>query len=279
MKDRAKQIVHAPWFEYGIIAFILINGVILGLETSSALVEQYGVLMHVGNHVILGIFILEALIKMIAVAPQIDRYFRDGWNIFDFSVIVFSLIPATGEFAMIARLARLLRVVRLISTIPELRLIVSTLVRSIPSMIHVMTLMGVIFYVYAIMGYQLFHEHDPTHWRSLGISLLTLFRVVTLEDWTDVMYTAMDFHYLSWIYFVSFVVLGTFVVINLFIAVVINNLDEAKAERLAELQGPVTQKEILKDLRETQIALKRLEERLERTSGENVLPLSKVLKG
>ncbi|MGP0591549.1 ion transporter [Nitrospira sp. T9] len=279
MKDQANQIVRAPWFEYGIIAFILINGVILGLETSPALVERYGALMHWGNHVILGIFILEALIKMIAVAPQIDRYFRDGWNIFDFSVIVFSLIPATGEFAMIARLARLLRVVRLISTIPELRLIVSTLVRSIPSMIHVMTLMGVIFYVYAIMGYQLFHEHDPTHWRSLGISLLTLFRVVTLEDWTDVMYTAMDFHYLSWIYFVSFVVLGTFVVINLFIAVVINNLDEAKAERLAELQGPVTQKEILKDLRETQIALKRLEERLERTSGENVLPLSKVLKG
>lgn len=279
MKDQANQIVRAPWFEYGIIAFILINGVILGLETSPALVEDYGALMHWGNHVILGIFILEALIKMIAVAPQIDRYFRDGWNIFDFSVIVFSLIPATGEFAMIARLARLLRVVRLISTIPELRLIVSTLVRSIPSMIHVMTLMGVIFYVYAIMGYQLFHEHDPTHWRSLGISLLTLFRVVTLEDWTDVMYTAMDFHYLSWIYFVSFVVLGTFVVINLFIAVVINNLDEAKAERLAELQGPVTQKEILKDLRETQIALKRLEERLERTSGENVLPLSKVWKG
>jgi voltage-gated sodium channel len=89
--------------------------------------------------------------------------------------------------------------------------------------------------------------------------------VVTLEDWTDVMYTAMDFHPLSWMYFVSFVVLGTFVVINLFIAVVINNLDEAKAERLAELQGPVTQEEILKDLRDTQKALKRLEARLERS--------------
>jgi voltage-gated sodium channel len=89
---------------------------------------------------------------------------------------------------------------------------------------------------------------------------------VTLEDWTDVMYTAMDFHQLSWIYFVSFVILGTFVVINLLIAVVINNLDEAKSERLAELQGPVMQKEILKDLRETQKAFKRLEERLERTS-------------
>ena len=266
MKDRANQIVSAPWFERVIIAFILINGAILGMETSPSLVAQQGGLLHLGNRVILGIFILEAVLKMIAVAPQIDRYFRDGWNVFDFSVIVFSLIPATGDFAMIARLARLLRVVRLVSTIPELRLIVSTLIRSIPSMMHVMTLMSVIFYIYAITGYQLFHEHDPTHWRSLGIALLTLFRVVTLEDWTDVMYTAMDFHPMAWLFFVSFVVLGTFVVINLFIAVVINNLEEAKAERLAELQGPVTQDEILKDLRETQKALQRLEARLDRTT-------------
>lgn len=266
MKDRANQIVSAPWFERVIIAFILINGAILGMETSPSLVAQHGGLLHLGNRVILGIFILEAVLKMIAVAPQIDRYFRDGWNVFDFSVIVFSLIPATGDFAMIARLARLLRVVRLVSTIPELRLIVSTLIRSIPSMMHVMTLMSVIFYIYAITGYQLFHEHDPTHWRSLGIALLTLFRVVTLEDWTDVMYTAMDFHPMAWLFFVSFVVLGTFVVINLFIAVVINNLEEAKAERLAELQGPVTQDEILKDLRETQKALQRLEVRLDRTT-------------
>jgi len=265
MKDRANQIVSAPWFERVIIAFILINGAILGMETSPSLVAQHGGLLYLGNRVILGIFILEAVLKMIAVAPQIDRYFRDGWNVFDFSVIVFSLIPATGDFAMIARLARLLRVVRLVSTIPELRLIVSTLIRSIPSMMHVMTLMSVIFYIYAITGYQLFHEHDPTHWRSLGIALLTLFRVVTLEDWTDVMYTAMDFHPMAWLFFVSFVVLGTFVVINLFIAVVINNLEEVKAERLAELQGPVTQDEILKDLRETQKTLQRLEARLDRT--------------
>ncbi|GJL64576.1 MAG: hypothetical protein NPIRA04_32300 [Nitrospirales bacterium] len=264
MKQFARCIVSAPLFERLIIGLILVNGVILGMETSPDLVAQFGDFFHLANHFILGVFILEAALKMMAVAPQVSRYFKDGWNIFDFSVIVFSLIPATGEFAMIARLARLLRVVRLISTIPELRLIVSTLVRSIPSMIHVMTLMGVIFYIYAITGFQLFHEHDPTHWRSLGISLLTLFRVVTLEDWTDVMYKAMELHPFAWMYFVSFVVLGTFVVVNLFIAVVINNLDEAKAERLRELEAPVTQEEILKDLRETQKALKRLEGRLER---------------
>jgi len=262
----AERVVKTPSFEHFIIALILANGVILGMETSPTLVQAYGEWLHLGNHIVLGVFILEAALKMAAVAPRVGRYFQDGWNVFDFSVIVFSLVPATGDYAMIARLARLLRVVRLISTIPELRLIVSTLVRSIPSMVHVMMLMGVIFYIYAVAGYQLFHEHDPTHWRTLGVSLLSLFRVVTLEDWTDIMYTAMEFHPLAWVYFVSFVILGTFVVINLFIAVVINNLDEAKAERLRELEAPVSRKEILQDLRSTQQALRRLEERLDKMS-------------
>ncbi len=264
MKQFAQRLVGAPGFEYVIVALIIGNGALLGMETSPALVRRYGEWMHLGNHIVLAVFILEAAFKMIAVAPQIDRYFRDGWNVFDCSVIVFSLLPATGEYAMIARLARLLRVLRLISTIQELRLIVSTLVRSIPSMGHVMLLMSIIFYIYAITGYQLFHEHDPIHWRSLGISLLSLFRVVTLEDWTDMMYTAMELHPLAWMYFVSFVVVGTFVVINLFIAVVLNNLEEAKAERLRELEQPVSREEILRDLRSTQKALRRLEERLNR---------------
>ncbi|NKB81447.1 MAG: ion transporter [Nitrospirales bacterium] len=274
MKSIAHRLVNAPVFEYLIIALILLNGAILGLETSPNIVRKYGGLLSIGNHTILGMFILEAILKMTALAPQVGRYFRDGWNLFDFSVIVFSLVPATGEFAMIARLARLLRVVRLISTIQELRLIVATLVRSIPSMGHVMMLMSLIFYIYAITGYQLFHEHDPEHWRSLGIALLSLFRIVTLEDWTDIMYTAMELHPMAWIYFVSFVVVGTFVVVNLFIAVVLNNLDEAKAERLHALQSPVTHTEIIRDLRNTQQALKQLEARLDRVPVREADPMS-----
>ncbi len=222
--------------------------------------------MHLGNQVVLGVFIAEALLKMIAVAPRVDNYFRDGWNVFDFLVIVFSLIPATGELAMVARLARLLRVLRLISAIKELRLIVSALVRSIPSVGNIMLLMSIIIYIYAIIGYHLFHEHDPVHWRNLGISVLSLFRVITLEDWTDIMYAAMAMNPLAWIYFVSFVIIGTFVVINLFIAVVINNLDKAKTERLQTLEQPVSREELLRDIRSTQAALRRLEERLERSS-------------
>lgn len=265
MKRWAQRIVETRWFEHFIIGLILLNGVVLGLETAPAIVAEYGQWLERINQIVIAIFVVEAALKIIAVAPQLNRYFGNGWNLFDFSVVVLSLLPATGEFAMIARLARLLRVARLLSTIPELRLIVSTLVRSIPSMGHVLMLMSIIFYIYAVAGYHLFHEHDPTHWRNLGISLLTLFRIVTLEDWTDVMYTAMELHPSAWVYFVSFVVVGTFVVINLFIAVVINNLEEAKAERLAELQQPPTRNEILVELRQTREALARLQKKLEKS--------------
>jgi voltage-gated sodium channel len=227
--------------------------------------RQYGDWLHMGNQVALGVFIVEALLKMLALWPRPNRYFRDGWNVFDFLVIVFALVPATGQFAMITRLARLLRVLRLISTIRDLRLIVAALVRSIPSVGHVIMLMSIVVYIYAIMGYHLFHEHDPENWRSLGISVLTLFNIITLEGWTEIMYTAMELHSLAWMYFVSFVVVGTFVVINLFIAIIINNLDEAKIERLREIEGPVSRDELLREIRATQAALQRLEERLDNT--------------
>ena len=196
-------------------------------------------------------------------APRVAGYFKDGWNVFDFLVIMFALVPATGQFAMIARLARLLRVLRLISTIQDLRLIVAALMRSIPSVGHVMMLMSIIVYIYAIMGYHLFHEHDPTNWRNLGTALLTLFNIITLEGWTDVMLTAMELHPLAWVYFVSFVIIGTFVVINLFIAIIINNLDEEKLERLRDLERPVSRHELLREIRATRDALQRLESRLD----------------
>jgi len=259
-----KKLVANIWFDRVIIALIVLNGIILGLETVPELLAQYEAAFVWGNRLILGVFITEAVVKIISHAPQMHRYFQNGWNIFDFSVVVVSLIPASGEFAMLARLARLLRVLRLISVIPELRLIVATLVRSIPSMGNIMLLMSIIFYIYAVAGYHLFHEHDPQHWSSLGLSLLTLFRIVTLEDWTDVMYTAMEMHSLAWIYFVSFVIVGTFVIINLFIAVVINNLNEAKTETLKELEQPVSQKELVAELKNTKEALSRLEQKLER---------------
>ena len=262
--DFSARLVNSPWFEYFIIGVIIVNGILLGLETSSAISRSYGDWLYLGNDIALGVFIAEAALKLLALWPRPLRYFRDGWNIFDFLIIVFALAPATGQFAMIARLGRLLRVVRLISAIRDLRLIVAALVRSIPSVGHVIALMSIVAYIYAIMGYHLFHEHDPAHWGSLGRSLLTLFNITTLDNWTQIMNAAMEQQSWAWVYFVSFVVVGTFVVINLFIAIIINSLDEAKAERPAEPEGPVSQEELLRELRAARATLERLEKRLQR---------------
>jgi voltage-gated sodium channel len=132
----------------------------------------------------------------------------------------------------VARLVRILRVLRLVSAVPQLRLIVATLVRSIPSMGHVIVLMSIILYIYGVTGYHLFHEHDADNWGTLGRSLLTLFQIVTLEGWVEVMNTALEAHRWAWIYFVSFVLIGTFVMLNLFIAVVVNAMEHEVAEEV-----------------------------------------------
>ena len=268
LRDLAHRLTKSHGFEYFIIGLILANAVLLGVETIPAVMDHYHYWVTLGHQVTLGVFIVEAALKMFAQWPRPDRYFRDGWNVFDFSIIVLALVPATGSFAIIARMARLMRLLRLVSAVQELRLIVATLVRSIPSMLHIVVLMSLMVYVYAIIGYQLFHKHDPEHWRNLGVSILSLFRILTLEDWTDIMYKAMDYHPLTWMYFVSFVVFGTFVVINLFIAVVINNLDEAKQERLRKLEQAPTADSLLSELRATQQSLRRLEEQLRQRRDE-----------
>lgn len=263
MRALCSRIAESNRFQYLIIGLIVANGITIGLETSPAVTAMIGSTLALINDFILAVFVAEVVIKIAAVWPRPGEYFRDGWNLFDFTIVALSLIPASGEFAMVARLMRLLRVMRLISAIPELRLIVTTLVRSLPSMMHVVMLLSILFYIYAVAGYHLFHDIDPTHWHSLGLSLLTLFRIVTLEDWTDVMYAAMQFHPMAWLYFVSFVVIGTFVVVNLFIAVVLNNLEEAKKERLDSLAQPTSREDLLRELRQTQAALARLTQRLE----------------
>ena len=265
----ARRIVASGWFRHGVTVVILLNAAVIGLDTSQTLTVRYGALLQGANQLFLGIFMVEALIKMAAHHPRIHRYFADGWNLFDFAIIVISLVPSVGVLATVGRLARILRVLRLMSTLPELRLIVSTLMRSIPSMFNIIMLLSIIFYMYAVAGYHLFHEVDPVHWRNLGISLLSLFRIVTLEDWTDIMYAALEVHWWAWAYFVSFVVIGTFVVINLFIAVVLNNLDEAKQERLQSLRTPPTREELVAELTRIQEALHRLARRLEQDQGQD----------
>ena len=256
-----QRIVRAPAFEYSIILLILFNALILGIQTSPAMVAQYGGLLDLGHDIVLVVFVIEALLKMAALAPRSYRYFLDGWNVFDFLIVVLSLVPATGGLAMLARLARLLRVLRLISAIRDLRLITAALLRSIPGVGNVVMLVSVIIYIYAIVGHQLFSEHDPENWRNLGVSALTLFQIITLEGWNDVLKTAMQLNSLAWIYFVSFVIICTFVVINLFIAIIINNLEEAKLDQLPT--DDMSAEDMLRELRRTQDTLRRIELRMQ----------------
>jgi voltage-gated sodium channel len=264
LKAFAARIVEARWFEPFMIGLILFNAVLIGLETSHEFMERFDGWLYVANDIILGVFIIEAALKIIAVAPRFRLYFGSGWNLFDFSIVVLSLIPATGEFALVARLIRVFRVLRLISAVPQLRLVVATLVRSIPSMGHVILLMSLVFYIYAVSGFHFFAEVDPDHWGNLGAALLTLFQLVTLEGWVEVMETAMEAHPFAWVFFVSFVMLGTFVVLNLFIAVVINNLEQSKIEQLAKLENPVTHDDVLRELERTRDALRDLQAKIAR---------------
>lgn len=234
MSKFAQKVVRHKFFEPFIITVIVISGVVVGLETSENIIAKHGNWLEYVNYLIVAIFIVEALLKMTALAPRSWNYFRNGWNVFDFFIIVAALIPFAHEFALVARMMRLLRVLRLISAIPELRLIIDTLIRSIPSLGNILGLLFMVFYIYAVTGVFLYRDHDPEHWRNLGLGFLTLFRVLTLEDWTDVMYKAMSLHYLHWFFFVSFVIITTFIVINMFIAIIINNLEETKSKQTQE---------------------------------------------
>ena len=257
-----KKITSRPSFEYLILAVIIFNGIIIGLETSPRLYGQYGSLFQLFNRAILFVFIIEAALKIAAEAPNFQRYFR-GWNLFDFTIIVLSFLP-TGQFATLARLVRVLRLARIISVVPELRLIIATLLRSLPGIGHIVLLLSILFYIYGVTGYYLFHTVDPENWGSLGRCLLTLFGIVTLEGWVEKMSIVLPAVPYAWIFFVSFIVTGTFTFINLFVAVVINNLSEAKEERLKEMESPVTKEQLLKELQTTKEALMRLETKLQK---------------
>ena len=261
MQRACERIVGMRAFDGVVIAMILATAIGLGADTSHDLHARFGAAIEWVYQVALTVFVVEAAAKLTAVSPRFERYFRDGWNLFDFTVLVLAFIPDTGEFALIARLARLLRVLRLVTVIPQLRIIVATLVRSLPGLGHVMLLLFVIYYVYAVAGVHLFREHDPVHWGSLGIALLTLFRVMTLEDWTDVMYTAMEFHPMSWIFFVSFVLVAAVVMINMVIAVVINNLHDARLE-VAYTVGEEALHALRKEAADAREALERIEARV-----------------
>ena len=234
MVSWARRIAGDRRFQTFIMLVILGNAVLVGLETFPELVATQHALLDAINVTILAIFIFELSVRLLSYWPRPHLFFRDGWNVFDFVIVALSLLPAAGSFATVARLARLLRVLRLISAFPELRLIVATMLRSFGSMGSVLLLMGLVMYVYAVLGYHLFSAADPAHWGSLGSSLRTLFEILTLEGWVEIQESSLQVTPLAWLFYGSYVLIAVFVVVNLFIAVVLNNLENVRTEQRAE---------------------------------------------
>ena len=181
----ARRIADSRIFQAFIVVVILVNAVLVGLETSPELFAQHRALFDVLNGAIIAVFVAELTIRLVAYLPRPQRFFADGWNVFDFVIVALSLLPAGGSFATVARLARLLRVLRIVSVFPELRLIVGTMLRSVGSMGSVIVLLALVLYVYAVLGFHLFGAVDPAHWGDLGLSVRTLFEVLTLEGWLE----------------------------------------------------------------------------------------------
>jgi voltage-gated sodium channel len=251
MIQRIRAIVESAWFSRAILGLIVFAAVLVGLETYPRLMDRYGKLFHVLDTVVIWLFALEAALKMIAGGRRWYDYFRDPWNLFDFTIVVVCFLPVDAHYAQVLRLARVLRALRLVSAVPKLQLLVGSLLKSLPSMGYVGLLLLIMFYVYAVLGVFLFRENDPVHFRNLELSMLSLFRVVTLEDWTDIMYIQMygsenypfseqdrgryEFSstarpFVGALFFVSFVMLGTMIMLNLFIGVIIQSMDEAQSE-------------------------------------------------
>jgi voltage-gated sodium channel len=164
----ARRIADDPRFQHFILGVIVTAAVVIGVETSPALTQRYGGIIVAVEMLIQTIFVAEMVIRILACWPRPASFFRNGWNVFDFAVVAASLLPQAGAFAMVARLARLMRITRLVSAFPELRLIIGTMVKSIPSMGHVIVLLSLLLYVYAVLGFHFFRGADPEHWRSLG---------------------------------------------------------------------------------------------------------------
>lgn len=220
-------------FELFVIGVIIFSSLMIGVRTYN-LPDFAITFLWLMDYAVTLFFLTEILIRMAAEDKFMD-FFKKGWNIFDFVIVVVSLIPLDdSEYALIARMLRLFRVMRLISFIPELRVLVSALFTALPRMGYVALLMFIIFYLYAVIGNLLYADINPTLWGDLGISLLTLFRVATFEDWTDVMYETMAVYSLSWIYYLTFIFFSAFVFLNMMIGIVVEVLDEEHKKMIVE---------------------------------------------
>lgn len=250
-RARLGRLVEAPATQRAITALIVLNAVVLGLETSPAVMATAGGLLRTLDAVLLGIFVVELLAKMLT---QGGRFWREPWNVFDVLVVGIALLPATGALSVL-RALRVLRVLRLISLVPSMRGVVEALLRAIPGMGSIVALLGLLFYVAAVMATKLYGASFPALFGTLGDSAYTLFQIMTLEGWSaEIVRPVMELHPQAWLFFIVFILVTTFAVLNLFIAIIVNAMQEKHdADHQQELAAANRKRQ---DLAENVVALR-----------------------
>ena len=231
LRHRLTTFLDAPPFQTAIIALILINALVFGLEAIPAVAGRIGPLLIAIDTAILWIFVVEIGTRLAIFGPF--RFFRDPWSVFDFIVIGVALLPATGALSAL-RALRVLRVLRLVSVMPSLRAVVDALLRALPAMSSVAALLALVLYVGAVIASKLFGTAYPAHFGDLGSSLLTMFQILTLEGWPDIMRTVLQTHPFAWLFFVPFVLIATFAILNLVVAVIVESMQRGVQAAVAE---------------------------------------------
>jgi len=233
-------------FELFVVGVIIFSALVIGVKTYP-LPDTVLKLIFILDWLITLIFLFEIIIRFLA-EPVKRHFFKNAWNIFDTTIVLVSLIPIEdSELAIIGRLIRIFRVLRMVSIIPELRMLLNSLLKALPRLGYVALLMFIIFYIYAAVGTTFFSEINPVLWGDIARSLLTLFRVMTFEDWTDVMYETMEVYAFSWIFYLTFIFFTAFAFLNMIIGIVVNVLEEEHREQ-DRREGEPTLQELQADL-------------------------------
>jgi len=235
IQRRLKKIDSSSFFQWIVIAVIILSALLIGAKTHNLPVQviQALAILDVGVTIF---FVIEIIIRYLA-HPQKKKFFHSGWNIFDTVIVIGSLIPSGGSGVLLARLLRVFRVLRLVSMVPELRLLINALIKAIPRMGYIALLMFVIFYIYAAVGSIIFSEINQTLWGDVSISMLTLFRVATFEDWTDVMYETMAVYPFSWIFYLTFIFLTAFIFLNMMVGTILEVMGQEHENFRAQSHG------------------------------------------
>ncbi|QFZ24684.1 ion transporter [Saccharothrix syringae] len=229
LRDRVRDVVDGRRFQRFVIGVIVVNAVVLGCETSAALVAAHGDLLAALDRTALVFFVLELVARLYA---HRTRFFRDPWNAFDLAVVAVSVFPAAGPLSVLRSL-RVLRALRLVSAVPSMRRVVTALVRSVPGLLSLTGLLVLLLYVGGVVAVNLFRHSGDPRFADLGSTVLTLFQVTTGDGWSDVMRDLMATQPLAWVFFLVYLLVGTFTVLNLFIAVVCGAMEpESPPDRM-----------------------------------------------